>query len=144
VPPDDHESTEGGNEITRVWIVGLVAVLLIAVGLAVTFIYVDFAALGRREPGAGLPEQGRRALVKYGCGACHMVAGVAGARGKVGPPLTGVAERAYIAGNLPNTPENLMLWVMDPQGVEPGTAMPNLGVTEEDARAITAFFYQAP
>lgn len=95
----------------------------------------DFAVAG------GQPDQGRRAVVKYGCGACHTIAGVRSARGKVGPELTTMAERAYVAGNLPNTPENLVLWIMDPQGIEPGTAMPDLRVTEDDARSIVAYLY---
>jgi cytochrome c1 len=60
--------------------------------------------------------------------ACHVIPGVPGARGMVGPPLTMFARRAYIAGQLPNEPDNLLRWLQDPQAVEPGTAMPNLGV----------------
>jgi cytochrome c1 len=59
----------------------------------------------------------------------------------VGPPLAGVASRAYIAGVLPNTPENMMVWVRDPQGVDSLTAMPNTGVTASDARDIAAYLY---
>lgn len=77
----------------------------------------------------------------YGCGTCHTVPGVRGAKGKVGPPLTAFAHRAYIAGNLTNEPPNLVAWIMDPQAVEPGTAMPALGVTAEEARDIAAYLY---
>ncbi|MEX2542188.1 MAG: c-type cytochrome [Trueperaceae bacterium] len=93
------------------------------------------------EVAGGLPDQGPRAVVKYGCGGCHTIAGIRSARGKVGPELTTMSERAYIAGNLPTTPENLVLWIMDPQGVEPGTAMPDLRVSEADARSIAAYLY---
>ena len=51
------------------------------------------------------------------------------------------ARRAYIAGQLPNDPENLVRWIQDPQGVEPGTAMPNLGVTAAVARDMAAYLY---
>lgn len=89
----------------------------------------------------GEPERGQRALRAYGCGACHMVPGVPGADGLVGPPLIKWAHRSYIAGQLPNTPANLVRWIRDPQAVEPGTAMPDLGVTEDDARDIAAYLY---
>jgi cytochrome c2 len=85
--------------------------------------------------------RGERAFVAYGCGGCHSVTGVAGAAGLVGPPLTGIGSRAIIAGRLENKPGNLMRWIMGPQQVSPGTAMPNLGVTPHDARDISAFLY---
>jgi cytochrome c1 len=66
---------------------------------------------------------------------------VPGANALVGPPLQGLAERAYIAGVLPNTPDNLVRWIMDPQGVNPRTVMPNLGVAAADARAIASYLY---
>ncbi|HEU4648894.1 MAG TPA: cytochrome c oxidase assembly protein [Gemmatimonadales bacterium] len=87
------------------------------------------------------PARGRAAVAAYGCGTCHSVRGVPGAVALVGPPLQGLGERAYIAGVLPNTPDNLARWIMDPQGVDPRTAMPNLGVTAADARAIASYLY---
>lgn len=77
----------------------------------------------------------------YGCGSCHVVPGIRAARGLVGPPLTDFRHRAYIAGAVPNTPENLILWLRAPQAIEPGTAMPNTGVTDMDARHIAAYLY---
>jgi cytochrome c len=87
----------------------------------------------------GDPAEGRVAIERYGCGTCHVVPGVPGAIGAVGPPLTEYARRAYIAGNLQNSPENLIAWLQNPQAIEPGTAMPNLNVTEVDARNLTAY-----
>ena len=95
---------------------------------------------GRDVPG-GDPQQGRGAIREYGCGACHVIPGVTGASGLVGPPLNSFARRAYVAGNLPNTAPNLIRWIQVPQAVEPGTAMPNLGVTDADARDIAAYLY---
>ena len=89
----------------------------------------------------GDPERGRSAISQYGCGACHTIPGVAGADGTVGPPLARFAQRDYIAGELRNTPENLVRWIQDPPAVEPRTAMPNLGVTEADAHDIAAYLY---
>ncbi len=59
----------------------------------------------------------------------------------VGPPLNQFALRAYIAGQLPNQPDNLMRWLQDPQQVEPGTAMPDLGVSPAVARDMAAYLY---
>jgi cytochrome c2 len=80
-------------------------------------------------------------FIQYGCGSCHRIAHVRSANGLVGPPLDGVALRVIIGGHLSNTPENMERWIRDPQHVSPGTAMPDLGVGEGDARDITAFLY---
>ncbi len=89
----------------------------------------------------GDPGRGQGALLGYGCESCHMIPGVSGTRATVGPPLAQFAERHYIAGELPNRPENLIRWIMDPQSVDPGTAMPNLGVSEAAARDIASYLY---
>lgn len=125
----------------RIIIVIVVAILLVAVGAAITSLNSGLDSAPRHVVEGAEPEQGELAFVKYGCGGCHEIAGVRTARGKVGPPLTTMGERSYIAGSLPNNLENLMLWIMDPQGVEPGTAMPDLRVTEDDARAMAAYLY---
>jgi len=75
------------------------------------------------------------------CGACHLVPGITGARGMAGPPLTNWAQRGIIAGHLPNTPDNLVAWIMDPPRYSPGTAMPKLGVSEAEARDMAAYLY---
>ena len=59
----------------------------------------------------------------------------------IGPPLGGIANRAYIAGVLTNEPGNMIRWIRDPQGVDPKTAMPNVGVSERDARDIAGYLY---
>jgi cytochrome c len=87
----------------------------------------------------GDPRQGEVQLARYGCGSCHVIPGVKQARGKVGPPLTDFADRTYIAGNISNTPNNLVAWIRRPDSVEPGTVMPTLGVTEQEARDISAY-----
>jgi cytochrome c2 len=98
----------------------------------------------RAEPSAiagGSIDRGRQAIESVGCGACHVVAGIPGAVGQVGPPLTGVATRAIIGGVLPNTPENMVAWIEDPPSLAPNTAMPNLGLSQADARDIVAYLY---
>jgi cytochrome c2 len=89
----------------------------------------------------GDAQRGRESIRSYGCDACHTIPGVRGANALVGPPLNQMARRTYIAGHLPNTPENMMIWVRSPQAVLPGTAMPDTGVTDRDARDIVAYLY---
>jgi cytochrome c1 len=89
----------------------------------------------------GNPDNGVAAISRYGCGSCHDIPGIRAARGTVGPPLGRIAVRTYLAGRLSNTPANMMQWIQHPQHVERGTAMPEMGVTEADARDITAFLY---
>lgn len=94
-------------------------------------------------PGASA-ERGRDLIHQYGCGACHTVPGVRGAIGSVGPRLDRVRDQIYIAGGLPNTPRNLTLWIAHPKKVEPRTAMPDLGVGDEDASDIAEYLYRLP
>lgn len=117
--------------LAMLWLLFLAGLLVAACGESQT---VALAA-----PAWGDATAGREAVQRYGCGACHQIPGVPGAQGVVGPPLEEFARRKYIAGNLPNEAENLVIWLINPQAVEPGTAMPNLGVSETDARHITAF-----
>jgi cytochrome c1 len=81
-------------------------------------------------------------IERHGCGACHSIPGIRAANARVGPPLSRFAERTYIAGSLPNSAEHLVLWIRHPRQLSPGTAMPELGVSEADARDIAAYLYQ--
>ena len=99
-------------------------------------------SLAEREAMAltgGEPRRGRTLARSYGCGSCHRIPGVAGATGTVGPPLESVAVRSYLAGRLPNTPANLIRWVQHPHAIDPHTAMPELGMTDADARDVAAY-----
>lgn len=89
----------------------------------------------------GDAERGRAAIAAYGCGSCHQIPGVAGARGMVGPPLDHWSQRRIIAGEVPNDPERLITWLTVPQAIEPGTAMPNMGVSDGTARDMAAYLY---
>ena len=107
------------------------------------------AACGKKEQksqameatGGGRVEHGRQLIDQYGCTACHSIPKVAGPKGMVGPPLDHIGTRTYIAGKFPNKPDVLIKWLQNPQGMDPGNAMPNLGVTPNDARDIAAFLY---
>lgn len=89
----------------------------------------------------GNATRGRAAMTELGCGACHRIPGVRNARAMVGPPLDDYAQRGYVAGLLPNRPANLVAWLRDPTGIRPGTAMPNLGLSETQARDMAAYLY---
>jgi cytochrome c2 len=89
----------------------------------------------------GDPARGVAAMDKYGCGACHVIPGVKDATATIGPPLSGIASRAYLAGQLQNTPEHMLRWIQRPQEINEETAMPDLGVTDQDARDIAAHLY---
>jgi cytochrome c oxidase assembly factor CtaG len=112
--------------------------VLLAAGITAT------GACGGSRPSivpGGDVERGKVAISAMGCGACHTIDGISGAHGEVGPPLSGVAHRSIIAGELANTPDNMVRWIRDPQAVEPNTAMPNLGINEQSARDIAAYLY---
>lgn len=90
----------------------------------------------------GDPENGRLLLRQFGCGSCHRIPGVATAEGNVGPPLHAIGRRVYLAGVLPNTPDNMVRWIRSPKSVDPRTAMPDLQVTETHGRDMTAYLYR--
>ncbi len=89
----------------------------------------------------GNPQQGKELIQTFGCGACHIIPGVPGARGLVGPPLNLFADRTMVGGVVPNTPENLVHWVENPPSIDPKTAMPDLGVSQSQAQDIAAYLY---
>jgi cytochrome c2 len=89
----------------------------------------------------GVPDRAPALIVRNGCAGCHTIPGVSAAHGSAGPPLSGLADRAFIGGTLPNTPENLVRWIRDARGVNPRTAMPSTGVPDADARDIAAYLY---
>ena len=125
--------------------------LAVASAVAVFAIAVLFSAWIQRDRARsvaaaaqlvhGNPSLGPDKIRKYGCYTCHVISGVDGAKGLVGPPLAGISGRTYIAGELPNTPENITRWIQHPHAIEPHTAMPEMGVTDEDSRDIAAYLY---
>lgn len=114
-------------------------------GCAAAVLLLAIAACGRSEGGPlqriGDVHHGRKLVAREGCGTCHDIPGVAGAEGRVGPPLGTIGVRTMIAGMLPNTPPNLVHWIRAPQSVVPGNAMPDMEISEHDARDIAAFLY---
>ena len=90
----------------------------------------------RERPDA---ERGKTAMQQYACVTCHRIPGLVGPNAPVGPPLDGIGSRTYIAGVLRNEPGNMVRWLRSPQEVDPLSAMPDLGVGEQDARDIAAY-----
>jgi cytochrome c2 len=89
----------------------------------------------------GDAERGAFLMQRYGCGGCHRIPGVVGAGGRAAPSLEHLASEAYISGNLPNTPENVMRWIEAPRSILPGTKMPELGIGHAEARDITTYLW---
>lgn len=114
-------------------------------GAAVALCALLLAACDDAQPPAhlrvadGAADRGRQLAAEHGCGACHVIPGVAGAVSFAGPPLSEWARRGWLAGRFPNTPEQLVRWLADPQAMSPGSAMPTLGLSEREARDIAAY-----
>jgi mono/diheme cytochrome c family protein len=88
---------------------------------------------------AGDAHRGKRILAQYACQSCHRIPGVTGSEVDVGRPLDGLVKRRVIVGMLPNTQDNLIRWIRNPQAIDPDAAMPNMGVSERDALDISAY-----
>jgi cytochrome c1 len=115
------------------------ALALIAFGLALTA--CGQAGAPRYSGFGGDAKSGAVMITREACGACHEIPGIVDADGLSGPPLTHFAGRTLIAGVLPNTPANLILWLKTPQAVVPGNAMPNMGLTDAQAKDVAAYLY---
>jgi putative membrane protein len=89
----------------------------------------------------GKVARGVPAIGRYGCAACHTIPGIEMATATVGPPLTRIAVRQYLSGHLINSPGNMIRWIQHPQLIDPQNAMPELGVTDQDAADIAAYLY---
>jgi cytochrome c len=122
----------------RAAVIFSVALVCIGTG-ALLFVRWQAPSPGDPPPGYfGSAQRGRALLSAYGCTACHLIPGSA-ANGLVGPPLTKMGARSYIAGRFPNEPIDMEEWLHHPQTMKPGTAMPELAVTERDARDMASY-----
>jgi cytochrome c2 len=86
-------------------------------------------------------EKGRVLIQQYGCLTCHIVPGIDGPRGMVGPSLEAFGSRPTILNKAPNDLATLTRYLQNPQQVDPQTAMPNLGLSEGDAKSIATFLH---
>ena len=124
-------------------VLGVILVLAVAGGIASYISAKDRKTriLRSEQLTGGRPMAGLAAMEKYGCGSCHNVKGLPRRPTGIAPDLEKLSSRAYIGGVIDNTPRNLVNWIINPPAVDPLTAMPAVGVTEEDARHIAAYLY---
>ena len=83
--------------------------------------------------------RGRAVFLTHACLMCHTIRGTqAGSR--VGPDLTHFASRQSIAAaTLPMSRGSIAAWVLDPQGIKPGTNMPNVPLTPDELDAVVSY-----
>ena len=103
----------------------------------------DFDAwvLAQRQPAARdeSASAGRRVFETTACINCHTIRGTA-ANGRFGPDLTHLMSRATIAsGAAENTPENLRLWIENPDAIKPGSLMPAMKLSDSDLDALVRY-----
>jgi putative membrane protein len=110
-------------------------------GVALSLLLIAAGGAKAAAPTGGDPGRGGKEIVAQGCGACHIIPGIAGANGLVGPPLDHMGRRIYLAGLLRNNPGNMVRWLQHPQEILPGGAMPDQGLSEEQARNIAAYLF---
>ena len=121
---------------------GAVAIAVLIVGSAATFGYRHAHERTLRKAAVltgGDPKRGPPLIRQFGCGACHKVAGVRGAIGRVGPRLSAISLDGRIGGAQSNTPDHLIQWIVDPKALKPDTTMPRTGISEHDARHVAAY-----
>src|SRR5437588_6316461 len=105
-----------------------------------------YQALGPQE------QQGVQVILQRGCGSCHTIPNIPGASGTIGPNLgphddvPPLSQRPMIAtypnGTVPNASvEDLAKWIQNPQALKPGTAMPTLGLSADEAAAAAAYLW---
>lgn len=107
--------------------------------IILTFIFALAAAAAGAQPQFGNSARGAALIRQVGCGSCHITPGIRGANGLVGPPLDHMSRRIFIAGLLRNAPDDMVRWIMDPQDVVRGNAMPEIGLSDGQARDIAAY-----
>jgi cytochrome c2 len=121
----------------------LIAIVLVLIPI---YLYYDLQRDAEQRQAAialtgGDPDRAPALLSQYGCKDCHTIPGIAGADGQVGPNLAGIAQRLYVGGVITNTPEHLISWIVDPQAIDPKSAMPRTGISTEEARDVAAYLY---
>ena len=107
--------------------------------LRLTAAILMFAALSGCDRQSAEARHGAELIAQLGCGSCHVIPGINGAVGKVGPPLDRIGSQTIVGGMLPNNEDNLIKWIRTPQSVVPGNAMPNTELSDHDARDIASY-----
>jgi cytochrome c len=91
-------------------------------------------------PPAASASRGPALAAQYGCNVCHIIPGVDGPQGSLGPSLQGLASRPMISeGTVQNTPDNLVKFIQNPAALNPQSSMPPMAMPETDAQELAAF-----
>jgi cytochrome c2 len=120
----------------------LVAIFVVGLAAVLGSVYAQRHADAKQRAAVlagGDPDHGPDLMIRYGCAGCHEIPGVRGPGGRVGPSLAQVGARVYVGGMLPNTPDNLVHWIVNPREINPKTAMPRTGISEAEARHVAAY-----
>lgn len=126
------------------FVLGMLVLAALATPVAIFGVYREDqhqAKVVAEQLTGGSVDAGKDAITRLQCGSCHQIGGIGGATGMVGPALDGVGARAFIAGKLSNSPDNMVRWLRRPQAVVPGNGMPDQGVTDREARDMAAYLY---
>jgi cytochrome c oxidase subunit 2 len=93
------------------------------------------------QPAVSSGSRGEQVFQQNTCVSCHMIRGLSGATGTVGPDLTHVGGRSTLgAGVIDNTPDNLRQWISDPQAIKPGVLMPAFSsLSADDLNALVQY-----
>jgi cytochrome c oxidase subunit II len=82
---------------------------------------------------------GRQVFESTACVNCHTIQGTS-ANGRFGPDLTHLMARETIgSGAAMNTPDNLKVWVTDPNVMKPGALMPAMNLGDKDLNDLVAY-----
>ncbi len=92
-----------------------------------------------RPPATRAEKAGQKVFLDGPCSSCHTIRGTS-ASGFVGPDLTHLASRKWLAGlTIPNRPGYLGGWIMDSQHIKPGNEMPDINLTGRQLRNLLAY-----
>ncbi|HXH81300.1 MAG TPA: cytochrome c oxidase subunit II, partial [Candidatus Tectomicrobia bacterium] len=99
--------------------------------------WVEAQRAAPAEP-TGPAAEGKALYARSACVGCHTIRGVSA--GSLAPDLTHFASRTrFGAGLWPVTEEHLVAWLKDPPRLKPGSKMPDLDLTDAEAKALAAY-----
>ena len=122
---------------------GFLALILTLAGSTWGGVYYDQQKQESRRDAIALthgdPDRAPELMIQYGCAGCHTIAGIRSPGGLAAQSLSDIGKRQYIGGVAPNTPQNLVRWIVNPKQFSARTAMPVTGVSETQARHMAAY-----
>ena len=122
-------------------ILGVLVLIAFGTAIAMTWSSQQQSQAVARAMTGGDPSRAPDIMRRYGCAGCHTIPGIPGGDGQVGGPLSNIKHRVYVGGVVPNSPDNLVRWIVSPQTFSPRSAMPATGISEADARHVASYLY---